>query len=77
MAKETIELDLKGETCPLTFVKTKLQLEGLDSGDRLTVIFDYAPAISNVPKSVKAEGHIILGIDVEENDIWKVHIEKA
>ncbi|WP_319508115.1 sulfurtransferase TusA family protein [uncultured Methanolobus sp.] len=77
MTKETIELDLKGEICPLTFVKTKLQLEGLDSGDRLTVIFDYAPSISNVPKSVKAEGHIILGIDMEENDMWKVHIEKA
>ncbi|MCX9015083.1 MAG: sulfurtransferase TusA family protein, partial [Candidatus Methanoperedens sp.] len=27
------ELDLKGEVCPYTFVKTKLKLEELDSGE--------------------------------------------
>lgn len=77
MAEESIELDLRGEICPFTFVKTKLQLEELESGDLLTVIFDYAPAVSNVPKSVKNEGHAILGIDKEENNIWKVHIKKV
>ncbi|WP_305064136.1 sulfurtransferase TusA family protein [Methanococcoides sp.] len=77
MAEESIELDLRGEICPFTFVKTKLQLEELEIGDRLTVIFDYAPAVSNVPKSVKNEGHTILGIDKEENNIWKVHIKKV
>ncbi|UGV41847.1 sulfurtransferase TusA family protein [Methanococcoides orientis] len=77
MTEDSIELDLRGEICPFTFVKTKLQLEELESGDNLTVVFDYAPAISNVPKSVKNEGHTILGIDKEENNIWKVHIKKA
>ncbi|AKB84724.1 MULTISPECIES: sulfurtransferase TusA family protein [Methanococcoides] len=77
MTEEPIELDLRGEICPFTFVKTKLQLEELESGDNLTVIFDYPPAVSNVPKSVKNEGHTILGIDKEENNIWKVHIKKA
>lgn len=77
MAEESIELDLRGEICPFTFVKTKLQLEELGNGDLLTVIFDYAPAVSNVPKSVKNEGHTILGIDKEENNIWKVHIKKV
>ncbi|MDW7732674.1 MAG: sulfurtransferase TusA family protein [Methanolobus sp.] len=76
MTAESIELDLRGEVCPYTFVKTKLQLEELESGDLLTVIFDHAPAISNVPKSVKNEGHTILGI-VKENNIWKVQIKKA
>jgi TusA-related sulfurtransferase len=77
MSEKTIELDLRGEICPLTFVKTKLQLEELESGDHLTVIFDYAPAVSNVPRSVKNEGHIILGIDKEKNNIWKIHIKKV
>ncbi|WP_135612662.1 sulfurtransferase TusA family protein [Methanococcoides sp. AM1] len=77
MAEEQIELDLRGEICPFTFVKTKLQLEELECGDHLTVIFDYAPAISNVPKSLINEGHTILGIDNEENNIWKLHIKKS
>ncbi|SFM19217.1 sulfurtransferase TusA family protein [Methanolobus profundi] len=77
MVNEAIELDLKGEVCPLTFVKTKLHLEGLESGDHLTVIFDSRSAISSVPKSVKSEGHTIIGIDQEDAGTWKVHIEKA
>ena len=76
MTKE-IELDLCGDVCPFTFVKTKLQLEQLESGDTLTVIFDHAPAVENVPKSVKNEGHTILGIDEVGDNLWKVHIQKA
>lgn len=76
MTKE-IELDLCGDVCPFTFVKTKLQLEQLECGDTLTVIFDHAPAIENVPKSVKNEGHTILGIDEVGDNLWKVHIQKA
>jgi len=76
MTEKSVELDLKGEVCPYTFVKTKLQLEELESGDHLTVIFDHAPAVSNVPKSVKNEGHTVLGI-VKEDNIWKVRIKKA
>ena len=72
-----IELDLCGDVCPFTFVKTKLQLEQLECGDKLTVIFDHAPAVENVPKSVKNEGHTILGIDEVGDNLWKVHIQKA
>ncbi|WMW25303.1 sulfurtransferase TusA family protein [Methanolobus sediminis] len=77
MEHSSIELDLKGEVCPLTFVKTKLYMEGLKSGEQLTVIFSSESAASSVPKSVKDEGHTILGIDQEDKDTWKVHIKKA
>lgn len=77
MTSSTFELDLRGEVCPFTFVKTKLQLEQIASGDVLTVLFDHAPAIDNVPKSVQNEGHTILGIDHAEDELWKIHIKKA
>ncbi|RNI15007.1 sulfurtransferase TusA family protein [Methanohalophilus sp. RSK] len=77
MEEKTTELDLKGEVCPFTFVKTKLQLEQMESGDVLTVIFDHAPAIGNVPKSVRNEGHTVLGIDHIAANLWKVHIKKV
>ena len=77
MEKKEIELVLRGEVCPFTFVKTKLQLEKMECGDQLTVIFDHAPAIDNVPRSVRNEGHKILGIDRIEGKLWKIHIEKV
>ena len=44
------ELNLKGEVCPMTFVKTKLAIESLNSGERLKVIFNSSEAKIKVPK---------------------------
>lgn len=75
--KMAIELDLKGEVCPYTFVKTKLKLEELDSGEELVVTFDHAPAVENVPRSLKNEGHKIMGIEQKKDHLWVVRIRKA
>ncbi len=71
------ELDLRGEVCPYTFVKTKLKLEELESGEELKVILDHAPAVENVPRSLKNEGHKILGIEQKGDNLWNVRIRKA
>jgi len=73
----TTELDLRGDVCPYTFVKTKLKLEELDTGEELIVTFDHAPAVENVPRSLKNEGHKILGIEKKDEHLWKVRIRKA
>ena len=49
----TEELDLRGEVCPYTFVKTKLRLEELDSGQDLTILLDDSAATANVSKSLR------------------------
>jgi len=41
-------LDIKGEVCPYTFVKTKLALEHIKGSDTLKVITDHMPAVDNV-----------------------------
>ena len=71
------ELDLRGEVCPYTFVKTKLKLEELQSSEELIVTFDHAPAVENVPRSLKNEGHKIMGIEQKGDHLWKVRIRKA
>ncbi|MFH0903616.1 MAG: sulfurtransferase TusA family protein [Methanobacteriota archaeon] len=71
------EIDLKGEVCPYTFVKTKLKLEELKARDELIAIFDHAPAVENVPKSLKNEGHKILSIEQLGHNLWKVRIQKV
>ncbi len=75
MADKTI--DIRGEFCPYTFVKSKLAIEDLESGQVLEVIVDHAPAIENVPRSMEAEGHKILEVKETGKGVWRILIEKA
>ncbi len=70
-----ITLDLRGVECPLNFVKTKIQLEKMRSGEKLEVLLDSGEAIESVPPSVLEEGHIVLNIESVE-DYFKVLIQK-
>jgi tRNA 2-thiouridine synthesizing protein A len=69
-------LDLRGTICPINFVKTKLKLEELSSGDILEVLLDEGEPIRNVPRSVKEEGHRILNI-TRNKEHYSVLIEKV
>lgn len=53
-------IDIRGEVCPYTFVRTKLALENLSSGQILEVITNHKPAVRNVVRSCENEGHAIL-----------------
>ncbi|MBI2955034.1 MAG: sulfurtransferase TusA family protein [Chloroflexi bacterium] len=71
------ELNLKGEVCPYTFVKSKLALEDMESGQVLRVLVDHLPAVTNVPRSLTNEGHLVLEV-VQVNDIdWTITVRKA
>ncbi len=56
------EVDLCGEICPFTFVRTKLALEALPLGGTLRVVIDHEPASRSVPKSAAAWGQEVLGV---------------
>lgn len=72
-----LEINLKGEVCPYTFVKSKLALEELEPGQVLRVIVDHLPAVENVPRSMRNEGHEILKVgQINDND-WEIVIRKA
>ena len=53
-------LNLRGVTCPINFVKTKIQLEMMVSGQLLQVTIDPGEPMKNVPRSVQEDGHTIL-----------------
>jgi len=67
--------DLRGVTCPMNFVKTKIALSSLVAGDKLEIWLDDGAPIENVPGSVRNEGHKILAT-TQVGDYWKVLIEK-
>lgn len=69
-------LDLRGEVCPYTFVKSKLIMEELNLGDILEVIVDYRPAVSNIPKSMEMEGQEVMEVSPLNSKEWKVVLRK-
>ena len=68
-------IDITNEICPMTFVKTKLKLETMNAGEVLEVTLREGEPLSNVPKSVKEDGHKVVSISKSE-DVFKVIIEK-
>jgi TusA-related sulfurtransferase len=77
MNKKLIEtISLKGEVCPMTFVKTKLALEKISSGDRIKVIYDSIEAKTNVPRSLEELEYKIIEISKLEKNNFHIIIEK-
>ena len=68
-------INLKGVPCPLNFVKTKLKLETMATGEVLEVELDDGEPITNVTASVKEEGHQILKVE-KVDEYWKLLIKK-
>jgi tRNA 2-thiouridine synthesizing protein A len=61
-------IDITGEVCPMTFVRTKLRLERMRSGEVLRVRLRGEEPLRNVPRAAGDEGHSILGIIPDGSD---------
>jgi len=70
------ELDIRGEVCPFTFVKSKLVLEQMNEGEVLRVIIDYEPSAENVPKSMREEGQEVLAVNKIGENLWEILVRK-
>jgi sulfite reductase (ferredoxin) len=75
-AAEVKVKDFRTVACPMNFVKTKIELATLKSGDLLEIWLDDGQPIQNVPGSVRNEGHQIVSVTQVEN-YWKVLVRKA
>lgn len=70
------ELDIRGEVCPFTFVRTKLALEALPMGAQLRVITDHEPASRNIPRSATEWGQEVVGVVPLSAGIWAIDLRK-
>jgi len=69
------EADFRGVVCPLNYVKTKLVLDQMASGQTLSVLLD-APGARSVPESVEKDGHRVLSV-AQAGEQWRVVIRRA
>ncbi|GAB3591849.1 sulfurtransferase TusA family protein [Acetobacter peroxydans] len=59
-APAIVELDITADTCPLTFVRTRLMLDSMAEGGVLIVRLQSGEPHRNVGRSVRALGHAVV-----------------
>ena len=69
-------LDITNETCPMTFVKVKLQLAKMEVGQDLEVILNDGEPLNNVPASCEEQGYKVLSIEEVGDGKHRIIIQK-
>ena len=70
------QLDLSGEVCPFTFVRTRLALEAMPLGSTLRVVVDHEPARKNIPRSAREWGQEIASVEALPDGKWAIVLIK-
>lgn len=70
-------LDITLDLCPMTFVKTKLELEDLASGQLLEVRLREGEPLANVTRSCEDEGHKVVLRELLGGGIWRVVVRRG
>jgi len=69
-------INIKGLTCPHTFVRAKLAIESMEVGQVLEILLDYEEASRSIPKSMEDHGQKVLNVrKINETD-WVLLIRK-
>ena len=70
-------IDLRGVSCPTNFVKAKLALEDIETGAIAQILLDDGEPVKNVPRSLKADGHKLIGLKQADEGYYILELEKA
>ena len=74
--KSDRSIDIRGQVCPYTFVRSKLAIEKMNIGEVLEIILDHRPAVDNVPKSMESEGQKVLQVAQINEKEWRILVRK-
>ncbi len=69
-------IDIRGQVCPYTFVRSKLAIEKMNIGEVLEIVLDHRPAVDNVPRSMENEGQKVLKIEQTGDKEWHIFVRK-
>jgi len=72
---KTVTLDITKNHCPMTFVKTKLQLSKMAPGDILEILLTAGEPLDNVPRSIVEHGFQVLEVTSVKDNIYKVVVK--
>jgi TusA-related sulfurtransferase len=60
-------LDITGDVCPMTFVRTRLLIEKMAPGEIAEILLPEGEPVENVPDSLRELGHKVLRLERAED----------
>jgi len=70
-------LDITRDTCPMTFVRTRLALDRLTTGQTLLVHLRGEEPTQNVPRTAKEQGHKIISQETDAEGTMHLLLRKG
>ncbi|MBO1073257.1 sulfurtransferase TusA family protein [Roseomonas marmotae] len=71
------QIDITTETCPMTFVRTRLALDRMPPGQVLEVLMKGEEPCLNVPRTAREQGHEILSLSEERGGLTRLRLRKG
>lgn len=62
-------IDITADVCPMTFVRAKLLIERMASGQTAEIRLRGAEPLANVPRAIVAQGHRVIAMEAEDPEI--------
>ena len=75
-ASPDLEIDVTAEMCPMTFVRTRLALDRLASGQILGVRLRGEEAARNVPRTSAEQGHTVLAQTIDDDGTTRLLLRR-
>ncbi|MBF0553564.1 MAG: sulfurtransferase TusA family protein [Nitrospirae bacterium] len=70
------KIDIRGLKCPYTFVRSKLTIESMNTGEVLEILLNYPEAAVSIPKSMQDHGQRVLSVNKINDTEWVIVIRK-
>lgn len=70
-------IDITSETCPMTYVRTRLALDQMETGQLLLVRLKGVDPLANVPRAAADQGHDPLDLIEQTDGTWLLVIQKG
>ena len=71
------QLDITGEVCPMTFVRTRLALDRLRPGQTLLVRLRGDEPLRNVPRTAREQGHEVLSLETDADGVASLILRRG
>ncbi len=71
------QLDITGEVCPMTFVRTRLALDRMSPGQTLLVRLRGEEPLRNVPRTAQEQGHEVLSLETGPDGITRLLLRRS
>jgi TusA-related sulfurtransferase len=71
------EIDITGEVCPMTFVRTRLALDRMTPGQVLLVKLRGEEPVRNVPRTAEEQGHTVLSQETGADGVTRLVLRRG